>query len=44
MFNQSPAAAEWQAQLASQTRLTVSADEALNGVCGAWSTAINDDW
>jgi predicted nucleotidyltransferase component of viral defense system len=44
MFSKAPAAAQWQAQLASQTRLTISADEALNVVRSAWSTAINEPW
>ncbi len=44
MFGKAPAAAEWQSQLASQTRLTVSADEALSVVRTAWSTATNEHW
>ena len=44
MFSEAPAAANWQSQLASQTRLTVSADEALSVVPRAWSTAISETW
>lgn len=44
MFSTPPTAAQWRAQLASQTRLTVSADEALQVVRAAWSAATNEDW
>lgn len=43
MFTNAPSA-EWQAQLASQTRLTISAGEALHVVRAAWSTATNEPW
>lgn len=39
MFRQAPTAAEWQAQLAAQTRLTITADEALQAVREAWTPA-----
>jgi hypothetical protein len=44
MFTKAPTPAEWHAQLASQTRLSVSADEALQVVRAAWSTAMNEPW
>jgi predicted nucleotidyltransferase component of viral defense system len=50
MFNRAPSDAEWQSQLAGQTRLTVSAAEALKAVREAWrqasrpaQTLINDE-
>lgn len=39
MFDRAPTDAEWQAQLAGQTRLTVTAAEALVAVRGAWRQA-----
>lgn len=39
MFNRAPSDAKWQAQLAGQTRLTVSASEALKAVRDAWRQA-----
>jgi predicted nucleotidyltransferase component of viral defense system len=39
LFNRAPSDAEWQAQLAGQTRLTVSAAEALESVREAWRQA-----
>lgn len=38
-FNRAPSDAEWQAQLAGQTRLSVSATEALKAVREAWRQA-----
>jgi hypothetical protein len=43
MFTRAPSDAEWQAQLAGQTRLTVSATEALDAVCASWVAAVGDD-
>jgi hypothetical protein len=42
MFTKAPTPAEWHSQLASQTRLSVSADEALQVVRAAWSTATTE--
>lgn len=39
MFNRAPSDAQWQSQLAGQTRLTVSAAEALKKVREAWRQA-----
>jgi len=39
MFNRAPSDAEWQAQLAGQTRLSVSATDALKAVREAWRHA-----
>lgn len=44
MFHKAPSATQWRAQLASQTRLTVDASDALRVVREAWSNAINEDW
>ncbi|WP_425271204.1 nucleotidyl transferase AbiEii/AbiGii toxin family protein [Mycobacterium gastri] len=41
-FTRAPTEAEWQTQLAGQTRLTVSANEALATVRGAWARAVGD--
>lgn len=40
IFTSAPTDAEWRAQLAGQTRLTVSAQEALNVVREVWRTAV----
>ncbi|PRC62595.1 hypothetical protein C6A85_02240, partial [Mycobacterium sp. ITM-2017-0098] len=40
MFDRAPSDAEWQAQLAGQTRLTVTAAEALGAVREAWRQAV----
>jgi predicted nucleotidyltransferase component of viral defense system len=40
LFNRAPSDAEWQAQLAGQTRLNVSATEALKKVREAWRQAL----
>lgn len=40
MFDRAPTDAEWQAQLAGQTRLTVTAAEALGAVRKAWRQAV----
>ncbi|HEV7419753.1 MAG TPA: nucleotidyl transferase AbiEii/AbiGii toxin family protein [Mycobacterium sp.] len=40
LFNRAPSDAEWQTQLAGQTRLSVSATEALNKVRQAWRHAV----
>jgi hypothetical protein len=37
MFHQAPTAAEWQTQLVAQTRLTITADEALRAVRETWT-------
>jgi predicted nucleotidyltransferase component of viral defense system len=42
MFRQAPSTAQWQAQLAGQTRLTVTADEALRAVREAWTETPDD--
>jgi hypothetical protein len=44
MFDHAPSTTEWQAQLAGQTRLTVTPDQALAAVRTAWATAVNEDW
>jgi hypothetical protein len=43
MFKRAPSAAEWQAQLAGQTRLTVTAVEALEAVRCAWAAAVGEE-
>lgn len=43
VFREPPSDAQWRAQLAGQTRLTVSADEALETVREAWVRAIATD-
>jgi predicted nucleotidyltransferase component of viral defense system len=40
LFNRAPSEAEWQSQLAGQTRLSISASEALAVVRDAWACAI----
>lgn len=40
LFTSAPTDAEWQAQLAGQTRITVSARDALEAVRKAWRAAI----
>jgi hypothetical protein len=42
MFKRAPSAMEWQAQLAGQTLLTVSAAEALEAVRTAWAAAVGE--
>ncbi|MGZ4556319.1 MAG: nucleotidyl transferase AbiEii/AbiGii toxin family protein [Mycobacteriaceae bacterium] len=44
MFKRAPSAVQWQAQLAGQTRLTVSAADALEAVRTAWAAAVGEDW
>jgi len=44
MFEHAPSPSEWAAQLAEQTRLTVTAEEALNVVRTAWAAAVGEDW
>ena len=44
MFKRAPSALEWQVQLAGQTRLTVTAAEALEAVRTAWAAAVGEDW
>ncbi|MGZ4558041.1 MAG: nucleotidyl transferase AbiEii/AbiGii toxin family protein [Mycobacteriaceae bacterium] len=44
MFQRAPSAVQWQAQLAGQTRLTVSAADALEAVRTAWAAAVGEDW
>ncbi len=41
LFRSAPSDADWQAQLAGQTRLTVSAKDALHAVRAAWRNAIS---
>lgn len=41
MFTAAPDAASWHAQMAGQTRLTVTAEEALKIVGRAWTTAVD---
>jgi hypothetical protein len=43
MFTRAPSDAEWQSQLAGQTRLTLSAAEALETVRASWVAAVGDD-
>jgi hypothetical protein len=44
LFVAAPTDAEWRAQLAGQTRITISAREALDAVREAWRVvAINDE-
>lgn len=44
MFSTAPSELEWEASLAGQTRLEVSASEALAIVRGAWGRAQNERW
>jgi hypothetical protein len=44
MFARAPSESEWEASLAGQTRLEVSASEALAVVRLAWASAQNEDW
>jgi hypothetical protein len=44
MFDHAPSTTEWLAQLAGQTRLTVTPDQAIAAVRTAWATAVNEDW
>jgi hypothetical protein len=44
MFTKAPPESVWRDQLAGQTRLAVTAAEALAVVRAAWSTAIGEDW
>lgn len=44
MFKLAPSAAEWQAQLAGQTRLKVTAAEALEAVRTGWAVAVGEGW
>ncbi len=44
MFDRAPSSEEWRARLGGQTRLTVSANEALSAVRAAWSTVVGTDW
>lgn len=44
MFKRAPSAAEWQAQLAGQTRLRVTAAEAWEAVRAAWAAAVGEHW
>lgn len=43
LFDSPPSEAEWQSQLAGQTRLAVGASEALDIVRDAWGTVVNAD-
>ena len=43
MFRRAPSAVEWQVQLAGQTRLKVTAAEALEAVRTAWAAAVAED-
>jgi hypothetical protein len=40
LFTEAPTDSEWQAQLAGQTRITISAREALEAVREAWRAAV----
>ena len=42
MFDNAPSAGQWQAQLAAQTRLTITAAEALSAVQKAWARAVGN--
>jgi hypothetical protein len=44
MFAEAPNPRAWKAALAAQTRLGVSADEALAAVRGAWAEAVRETW
>jgi hypothetical protein len=44
MFDHAPSSAEWRSQLAGQTRLTVTADEALAAVRAGWAAAVDEKW
>lgn len=44
MFQRAPSAVEWQAQLGGQTRLKVTAAEALEAVRTGWAVAVGKDW
>jgi hypothetical protein len=44
MFDKAPSEAAWEAQLAGQTRLVVTAGEALKAVRRAWSRALGENW
>jgi len=44
MFNHAPTATEWRSQLAGQTRLTVTAPEALAAVRAAWAATLDEQW
>lgn len=44
MFTKPPSEQDWQAQLAGQTRLTITAAQALAGVRRAWEQSLGSDW
>jgi len=44
MFKRAPSAVEWQAELGGQTRLKVTAAEALEAVRTGWAVAVGKDW
>lgn len=44
MFKHSPSAEQWQSQLGGQTRLTVSAAEALEVVRASWEAVVGEDF
>jgi len=44
MFKRAPSAVEWQAELGGQTRLKVTAAEALDAVRTGWAVAAGKDW
>jgi Nucleotidyl transferase AbiEii toxin, Type IV TA system len=44
MFTSAPSATAWESALAAQTRLHVSATEALNKVRAAWSSTLGESW
>jgi predicted nucleotidyltransferase component of viral defense system len=44
MFGQSPPEPEWRVQLGAQTRLRISAAEALAAVRAGWAAALDEDW
>ena len=44
MFDRAPSEAAWEAQLAGQTRLVVTAGKALEAVRRAWANALGESW
>jgi predicted nucleotidyltransferase component of viral defense system len=44
MFTSAPSAASWEAALAGQTRLTVSASEAMDAVSRSWAATLGESW
>lgn len=44
MFGRAPTESVWRAQLSGQTRLTITADAALQAVRAAWASVPGEDW